>query len=361
MSRLETRQRPTRSRTPVIEVCTTDRVPPLVSVVIPAWNVAAYIGEAIDGALAQRYPSREVIVVNDGSPDVEALDAVMHGYEGLDEVRYVTQPNGGPSAARNTGVRLARGELVAFLDGDDYWEADYLDLQVERLRRDPAIDLVYCDAWLFGDGALAGRRFMEAAPSEGEPTFEALVSMRCAIPTTCVVARREAMIAAGLFDDRFRRCEDYDLWMRMSARGSRVAYHRAVPAWHRIRAGSAAADRAAMFEAQALVYEKLAGIVGSDHAVAGVLDRARARATADHALERAKQHLEGRRYRAAAADVDRAYAYYGTAKLGLARWGIVAAPALIRRLYLRAEGARVQRAKIAGVQHGSPAPPHPEP
>jgi hypothetical protein len=127
--------------------------------------------------------------------------------------------------------------------------------------------------------------------------------------------------------------------MRMSVRGAKLAYHRGVHAWHRIRAGSAAADRAAMFEAQALVYEKIADLVGPGHPIATDLARALARARADHALERAKQHLVDRRYRAAAADVDRAYAYYGSAKLGIARWGILAAPALVRRLYLRQAAA----------------------
>jgi glycosyltransferase involved in cell wall biosynthesis len=316
-------------------------VPPAVSVVIPAWNVSSYIADAIAHALAQRYPPSEVIVVNDGSPDTAALDAVMARFAAYGEVRYLHQPNGGPSVARNTGVHAARGPLVAFLDGDDYWDPEYLDAQVAQFERDPGLDLVYCDARLFGDGPLAGRRFMEVAPSDGEPTLEALVAMRCAIPTTCVVARRTAMIAAGLFDGRFRRCEDYDLWMRMSARGARLTYHRGVHAWHRIRAGSAAADRAAMFEAQSLVYEKLAGIVGPGHPVAPDVARALARARADHALERAKQHLVDRRYRAAAADVDRACAYYGSrTKLGLARWGLLAAPALLRRLYLRRAAPR---------------------
>ncbi len=200
--------------------------PPLVSVVIPAWNVAPFIGEAIDSVLAQRYPNRELIVVNDGSPDAAQLDDVLARYADRREIRYLRQPNGGPSAARNLGIRHARGELIALLDGDDTWDPEYLSAQVDFLEQNPSLDVVYCDARLFGTGPLAGRTFMDGAPSSGDPTFERLIAMECAIPTTCVVARREAMVTAGLFDERFRRCEDYDLWLRMSAAGARFGYQR---------------------------------------------------------------------------------------------------------------------------------------
>ena len=172
-------------------------MPQRVSVVIPAWNVARFLAEAVDHVLAQAYPAREVIVVNDGSPDTDELDDVMARYAGLREVRYLDRENGGPSAARNTGIRAARGEFIALLDGDDYWDPGYLATQVGYLDADPGLDLVYCDARLFGGGPLAGRTFMASAPSEGEPTLANLIAMRCAIPTTCVVARPGA-------DDRRR-------------------------------------------------------------------------------------------------------------------------------------------------------------
>ena len=309
--------------------------PPLVSVVIPAWNVAPFIGEAIDSVLAQRYPNRELIVVNDGSPDGAQLDEVMARYADRREIRYLRQPNGGPSAARNLGIRHARGELIALLDGDDTWDPEYLSAQVDFLEQNPSLDVVYCDARLFGTGPLAGRTFMDGAPSSGDPTFERLIAMECAIPTTCVVARREAMVTAGLFDERFRRCEDYDLWLRMSAAGARFGYQRRVLASHRLHATSAATDRVAMFESQALVYASLCERLGPDHPAAPAVARAHARASADFALERAKRHLAARRYREAADDVDRAHAFYGTPKLALARLALKGAPALVRKLYTR--------------------------
>jgi len=305
-----------------------------VSIVIPAWNVAPFIGAAIDHALAQHWSRREVIVVNDGSPDTPALDAAMRGYSGRADVTYLKQSNAGPSGARNTGIRAARGDLIAFLDGDDYWDAEYLARQVDHLERDAHLDLVYCDARLFGVGPLAGRTFMDGAPSNGEPTLERLIAMEVSVPTTCVVARRAAIERAGLFDERFRRCEDYDLWLRMSAMGSRMTFHRAVLAWHRLHAASAAADRTAMFESQALVYAKLQAMLGPGHPCAALVSQAFARASADAALERGKRHLAARRYREAAADLDAAHAFYGTRKLALARLALRGAPALVRKLYV---------------------------
>ena len=307
----------------------------LVSVVIPAWNVAPFLAQAVESVLEQRYPHHELIVVNDGSPDSDALDAVMAPFEARPGVRYLRQPNAGPSAARNVGIQLARGEFVAFLDGDDCWDPDYLAAQLAMFEQDPGLDVVYCDARLFGTGALAGRTFMEGAPSRGEPTLERLIAMDCAVPTTCVVARRSMLLSAGLFDERFRRCEDYDLWLRMSAVGAKFGYQRRVLAWHRLHATSAAADRVAMFESQMRVYAALRDRLGPSHPAAAAAARAHARAAADFALARAKRHLAARRYREAADDVGRAQAYYGTPKLALARLAIRSAPALVRRLYMR--------------------------
>jgi glycosyltransferase involved in cell wall biosynthesis len=309
-------------------------VPQLVSVIIPAWNVAPFIGEAIDSVLAQTYPMREVVVVNDGSPDSAALDSVMAGYAAEPDLRYLRQANAGPSAARNLGIRNARGELIALLDGDDIWDPEYLAAQVAMFERDPSLDVVYCDARLFGTGPLAGRTFMQGAPSNGDPTLDRLIAMECAIPTTCVVARREAMMAVGLFDERFRRCEDYDLWLRMSVNGARFGYQRQVLASHRLHVTSAASNRVAMFESQALVYAALRERLGPDHPAEAAVSRAHARASADFALERAKRHLAARRYREAADDVGRAHAYYGSRKLALARLALRGAPALVRKLYV---------------------------
>src|SRR5260370_36425543 len=97
---------------------------PSVSVILPAYNTASLIAEALDSVFVQNYRTFEVIVINDGSPDTEALEQALTPY--LERIVYVAQRNRGPPRARNTGIRRARGEFLAFLDSDDRWTPEYL-------------------------------------------------------------------------------------------------------------------------------------------------------------------------------------------------------------------------------------------
>ena len=104
----------------------------MVSVVIPAYRCSQYIAQAVQSVLAQTFPADELIVVNDGSPDTPLLEAALAPYK--DRIRYIKQPTRGPSGARNTGIVQARGNYIAFLDGDDYWCSDHLAKQIEILQ-----------------------------------------------------------------------------------------------------------------------------------------------------------------------------------------------------------------------------------
>src|SRR5512132_4544704 len=94
-------------------------MPVKVSIIIPAYNVASFIGETLDSVWAQSFTDYEVIVINDGSPDTEEMERVLAPY--LDRIVYLKQENQGAGAARNAGLRAARGNYIAFLDGDDVW------------------------------------------------------------------------------------------------------------------------------------------------------------------------------------------------------------------------------------------------
>ena len=120
---------------------------PRVSVVVTTYNQRAYIAAAIESALGQTFSDREVVVVDDGSTD--GTDAIVVSFG--DRVRLIRQENQGIAGARNTGVLNARGELVAFLDGDDLWEPDKLAFQVETAERYPQAGLVAVDGVLFDD------------------------------------------------------------------------------------------------------------------------------------------------------------------------------------------------------------------
>ncbi len=212
---------------------------PLVSVIVPAYNVTEFIGDALDSVLAQTFTDYEVIVVNDGSPDTEALERALAPY--MSRIVYIKQENQGVSAARNTGIKAARGSLIAFLDADDTWLPNYLEVQVARIQADPTIDVLYPNVMMFGGKSQDGEEFMTICPSSGEVTFERLVAQECNV-SNCSIARRETIIRAGLFDESLRSVEDFDLWLRVIKHGGRIAYHRDVLARYRRRSGSLTAD-----------------------------------------------------------------------------------------------------------------------
>ncbi len=226
---------------------------PAVSVVIPTYNSAAYIGEALRSVFAQTLKDYEVIVVNDGSPDTEELEGVLEPYR--DRIFYLRQENRGVSGARNTAIRAARGRYIALLDPDDMFEPEYLAVQVAVLERDPTVDVVYPNALIIGDASDAGREFMELCPSEGEVTFESLVTERCTVNARATV-RREAIIRAGMFDESCDLSEDFDLWLRVLKRGGRIVYHRQILARYRRRKGSISADASRMCRRVLRVLEK---------------------------------------------------------------------------------------------------------
>src|SRR5262249_28759836 len=149
-----------------------------------------YIGEALNSVLAQSFSNYEIIVVNDGSPDTEALEKVLAPYQS--RIVYLKQENRGVSAARNSGINAARGPLLAFLDGDDTWLPHYLEVQVSRIQADPAIDVLYPNVMMFGDSG-AGEEFMSICPSNGEVTFERLLLQECNV-SNCSIARRDTIV-----------------------------------------------------------------------------------------------------------------------------------------------------------------------
>lgn len=300
---------------------------PQVSVVIPAYNAAAFIAGAVESVLAQTFTDFEVIVVNDGSPDTNELERALAPF--LEQIVYLKQENRGPSGARNAAIEAARGQYVALLDSDDVWLPDYLAQQMRLLKADPQLDLIYGDAWLFGDSTLAGKTFMEGAPSRGPVTFESLLRYESSIITSCVVARRQALIDAGLFDEAFIRCEDFDLWLRLAHRGSRISYHKQALARHRAHGESLAADAIRMVEAQIKVLEKAITLLPLTTAQQELIDKQLVNCAAQIALEQGKRHFMAGEYEQAAHALRQANNFYGSRKLRLVLWALRAAPSVL--------------------------------
>lgn len=185
---------------------------PLVSVVLPTRDRAAWLGRAIDSVLAQTYRPIELIVVDDGSTDGTA--ALLEGYE--DRIVRLTQPQLGAYAARNLGIERARGELIAFMDSDDAWLPHRLALQVPLFAR-PEVGLVY------GDVVLVHPRrprdplrtaFQITPPARGR-IVEHLVWGNC-IPTVAVLTRRDCLLETGGFPTSQAVSADYVTWFRIA-------------------------------------------------------------------------------------------------------------------------------------------------
>jgi glycosyltransferase involved in cell wall biosynthesis len=205
---------------------------PKVSVVIPAYNIADYIGETLDSVLAQTFQDYEIILVNDGSPHTSQLESALAPF--LDNIIYVKQENAGASAARNTAISLARGELLAFLDGDDVWLPKFLESQTIYLEKN-GLEMVYCDALIFGERLFENQTFMQTAPSVGTVSTVSLINAECNVITSGTVLKKEMLEKCGLFDVKLRRAQDFDLWFRLAKNNVRIGYQREVLLKYRVR------------------------------------------------------------------------------------------------------------------------------
>lgn len=303
---------------------------PTVSIIIPAYNASEFIGDALESVFSQTYARYEVIVVNDGSKDSDQLRLVLDQFRS--RMTYLEQQNRGPSAARNAGIETARGEFLAFLDSDDSWLPNYLEEQINFLEGQHHYDMVYSDALLFGPGRLAGRTFMECAPSRGDVTFESLLRYESSIITSCTVVRRRSVIEAGMFDERFIRCEDFDLWIRLAHRGSRIGFQTKVLGKHRSHDESLAANQIAMVESQMEVLRKAAMILPLTKSQQQLVERQLANCEAQIALETGKQQFAAREYSQAARSIESANQFYNSRKLQMVIFALRSAPWTLRSL-----------------------------
>lgn len=208
---------------------------PKVSVIIPVYNGEKYIAEAIDSVLAQTYPAHEIIVVDDGSTD--RTREIVNSYSVMrtascenalrtthDAIRYIYQPNKGPAAARNSGIKEAKGEYIAFLDSDDVWMPEKLEKEI-RLITDSDYAMVYCDMSHSVDGKLIYKSYLKEKKykyvSCGK-IYENLLRENF-IFTPTVLVRKKTFYKVGYFDETYRICEDYKMWL-MIARDYEIGF-----------------------------------------------------------------------------------------------------------------------------------------
>lgn len=246
-------------------------MPPLVSLIIPTYNHAAVLRDAIESALAQTYPACEVLVVDDGSQD--DTPNLLRRYQ--DKVRTVRQANRGLAAARNRGVSATRGEYVGFLDADDILSPTKFAEQVALLEARPEIGWTYCDVELAdqqtGERRLVSERFGYAARRLDGHLFEELITGNF-IPAISPMIRRSLFDQAGSFDESLTSLEDWDLWLRLSLLAP-AAYLPRVLATYRLFQGGMSQDRSRMDRNRYRVVQKVNHLKGDAMARLGTTGR----------------------------------------------------------------------------------------
>src|SRR5688500_1715581 len=315
-------------------------IPPTVSVIIPAYNAGKYIGEALKSICDQTFVSHEAVVINDGSPDTEELERALHGYPCA--IQYIKQENRGAAAARNAGLRAARGELVAFLDADDRWLPNFLEEQLSFLKLSNA-DLVYSDALLFGESPVHGRTFMELQPSRGAVTPESLLAVDVTVLTSAVLARKQPILGVGLFDETIKRGHDFELWHRLARHGVRFAYQDKVLAEHRIVESGLSGSTFSQLERTLAVLEtiKTRKVLTPSEEAAYHLNYNRT--LAELAVETGKERLLSKDFAGALQSFNEAKKLRQSWKLMLVSLGVRIAPEMLRRIYSRRDGAAKAR------------------
>ncbi|HZY64220.1 MAG TPA: glycosyltransferase [Edaphobacter sp.] len=296
-----------------------------VSIIIPAYNAAPYIKDTLESVFAQTYPSIEVIVVNDGSPDTVLLEQILEPYR--NRIVYLQQENRGLSGARNTGLRAATGSMVALLDADDIWMPNYLEEQTRFLREHPEYDLVYCNARFFGDSIYDGKEYMDVCLSDGEATSAAIISRRCHVFVS-VTARTEVLKQFG-FDESLRSCEDFDCWLRFTAAGHRIGYHRKVLVRYRKHGASLSANPTWMADYNLRVLNNSLNLWPQDSEESRLLHEAIASKTADLEIIRGKLSLRNGKTPAAIDHFREANRYYKSKKIAAVIFMLKLAPSIV--------------------------------
>ncbi len=182
-----------------------------ISVIIPTFNRADVLPRALHSILNQSRPADEIIVVDDGSNDKTGL--IMQ--QQFPQLRYIYQQNKGVSHTRNVGIRQAKGDWIAFLDSDDEWLVDKLSHQCNALSQNPAIKVCHTEEiWI-----RRGRRVnqMNKHQKKGGWIFQHCLPL-CAMSPSSILIHRSVFEQSGLFDESLPACEDYDLWLRITAR-----------------------------------------------------------------------------------------------------------------------------------------------
>ena len=181
-----------------------------ISVIIPTYNRAQRLRKAIDSVFAQSHRNFEMIIVDDGSDD-NTVDLIKN-YNS--DIVYIRQENRGPAAARNRGIEKARYNLLAFLDSDDWFAENKLETQIKALQQNPLYHISHTNEIWYRNGKILNQK--RKHKKNGGDIFRQSLEL-CAVGMSTVMMYRDIFERYGLFDENLPCCEDYDLWLRISA------------------------------------------------------------------------------------------------------------------------------------------------
>jgi len=226
-----------------------------VSVIIPSFNCAQFLGRAISSVLSQTYSNYEIIVVDDGSTD-RTKDVVA---EFGDRIHYLYQPNRGLSSARNLALSKARGEFIAYLDADDMWYPHKLATQVAFLDAHKECGLVHSDVTIIDEADEVIHHRLNQETQRRFPVGYCTLDLlrRCHVYIPTVLERRECIDRVGPFDERLKTAQDYLHWIMVSIAGRAFGYIAEPLTMYRRTAGSLSSSPRRVLEDFVIIFETL--------------------------------------------------------------------------------------------------------
>ena len=318
---------------------------PAVSVIMPAYNVDAYIDAAIDSVRRQTFTDLELVIVDDGSTDRTYEVARRHA-EADRRLRLIQQENGGLSAARNTAMRHSTAPLVAILDSDDLWTPTYLETQLAIIESDPGIDILTGNAWVLG-----GPRDREPARPYPDPRPQPdLISILADELSVFVMSvfRRRVSDVIGNFDESLRTNEDYDFWVRAAIAGFRFARNDRPLGYYRRREDSLSADDIRMLRGIIRVYTKHRPALLYYRPALDILDLQIKRFEAELIAAEARHAMDTKDFTSAKERIAALNDRRGGAKLGLVKMMSRWTPGLLWKAYQMRRNRQQSPAGVPG-------------
>jgi glycosyltransferase involved in cell wall biosynthesis len=227
---------------------------PLVSVIIPVYNGERYVKDAIESVLGQTYKNIQIIAVNNDSPD----GSLHRLNEYKDKIEIITEYKRGVAHARNAGIERSQGEYLAFLDQDDFWKSHKIEQQIAIIKSNPNTVLVHTGIEHYDDatGCVVGPVDVSAHPEEYEGNCFRKLLLKNAIYNSSVLVKRNVVIAAGAMNTAMagNTCQDYDLWLRISQKGS-FSFIRGKLTRFRLHSNQGSVDRRQLLSDEGLLIE----------------------------------------------------------------------------------------------------------